>query len=108
MANFAKPMEQFLSVLKKDFDTIYIDTPPLFSSNLAHQWAGLGDLIVLVARLFHTRPKDIVEAIQTCKVFSKSPVGLALNCVRLSGPTKRASNYYFSKKKPAPPPRLAA
>lgn len=108
MANFSKPMEQVLSKLRKEFDTIYIDTPPLFSSNLAHQWAGLGDLIVLVARLFHTRPKDIVEAIQTCKVFSKSPVGLALNCVRLSGPSKRASNYYFSKKKPAPPPRLAA
>jgi len=108
MPNFTKPMDQVLAALRKEFDTIYIDTPPLFSSNLAHQWAGLGDLIVLVARIFHTRPKDIVEAIQTCKVFSKSPVGLALNCIRLSGPNKRASNYYFSKKKPAPPPRLAA
>lgn len=108
LPNFTKPMEQVLTQLRKEFDAIYIDTPPLFSSNLAHQWAGLGDLIVLVARIFHTRPKDIVEAIQTCKVFSKSPVGLALNCIRLSGPTKRASNYYFSKKKPAPPPRLAA
>ncbi len=108
LPNFTKPMEQVLSSLRKQYDTIYIDTPPLFSSNLAHQWSGLGDLIVLVARIFHTRPKDIVEAIQTCKVFSKAPVGLALNCIRLSGPNKRASNYYFSKKKPAPPPRLAA
>lgn len=107
LPNFLKPMEQLLKELRNEYDMIFIDTPPLFASNLAHQWAGLGDLIILVARIFSTRPKDIQEAIQTCKVFSKAPVGIALNCVRLSGANKRASNYYFSKKKVVPP-RLAA
>lgn len=107
LPRFLKPMEQLLKELRSEYDMIFIDTPPLFASNLAHQWAGLGDLIILVARIFSTRPKDIQEAIQTCKVFSKAPVGIALNCVRLSGANKRASNYYFSKKKTVPP-RLAA
>jgi tyrosine-protein kinase Etk/Wzc len=107
LPHFLKPMEQLLKELRSEYDMIFIDTPPLFASNLAHQWAGLGDLIILVARIFSTRPKDIQEAIQTCKVFSKAPVGIALNCVRLSGANKRASNYYFSKKKVVPP-RLAA
>jgi Mrp family chromosome partitioning ATPase len=107
LPHFLKPMELLLKELRSQYDMIFIDTPPLFASNLAHQWAGLGDLIILVARIFSTRPKDIQEAIQTCKVFSKAPVGIALNCVRLSGANKRASNYYFSKKK-AIPPRLAA
>jgi len=107
LPHFLKPMEQLLKEIRSEYDMIFIDTPPLFASNLAHQWAGLADLIILVARIFSTRPKDIQEAIQTCKVFSKAPVGIALNCVRLSGANKRASNYYFSKKKVVPP-RLAA
>jgi Mrp family chromosome partitioning ATPase len=105
--NFQKTVEALLVYIRKEYDVIYIDTPPLFASNLAHQWAGLADLIVLVARIYSTRPKDISEAIQTCKVFSKAPVGIALNCVRLSSANRRASNYYFSKKKPNPA-RLAA
>jgi hypothetical protein len=80
----------------------------LFASNLAHQWAGLGDLIVLVARIYLTRPKDIVEALQTCKVFSKAPVGVALNCLPLSSQQRRASNYYFSRKKSKPVRQIAA
>lgn len=94
-----KPMEQTLKRLRENFDMIFIDTPPLFASNLAHQWAGLADLIVIVARIYVTRPRDVTEAIQTCKVYSKAPVGIALNCVPLSSAYRRASNYYFSKKK---------
>ncbi len=106
MPNYLKPMEQYLDKLRREYDIIFIDTPPLFASNLAHQWAGLGDLIVLVARIYLTRPKDIVEAIQTCKVFSKAPVGVALNCLPLSSQQRRASNYYFSRGKR--PTKLAA
>jgi Mrp family chromosome partitioning ATPase len=107
MANFAKPVERTLKELQKEFDVIYIDTPPLFASNLAHQWAGLGDLIVLVARIYATNPRDITEALQTCKVFSKAPVGVALNCMRFSAANRKASNYYFSRRKPVPT-RIAA
>jgi len=107
MPNYLKPMERYLEQLRKEYDVIFIDTPPLFASNLAHQWAGLGDLIVLVARIYFTRPKDIVEAIQTCKVFSKAPVGVALNCLPLSSQQRRASNYYFSRGK-SRPSKLAA
>ncbi len=99
MPNFLKPIERVLQDLRKQYDIIYIDTPPLFASNLAHQWAGLADLVVIVGRLFVTRPKDILEAIQTCKIFSKAPVGVALNCVPISGVDRRVSNYYFSKRK---------
>ncbi len=94
-----KSIEKLLTVLKKEYGLIYIDTPPLFASNLAHQFSSIADLVVLVARLFSTRPRDIQEAIQTCKVFTKAPVGIALNCIRITGPLRRASNYYFSKKK---------
>ncbi len=74
LPNFLKPIERSLEVLRKEYDIIYLDTPPLFASNLAHQWAGLADLIVLVGRIYVTRPKkDITEAIQTCKVFSQGP-----------------------------------
>lgn len=106
MPNYLKPMERYLELLRKEYDVIYIDTPPLFASNLAHQWSGLGDLIVLVARIFFTRPKDIIEAIQTCKIFSKAPVGVALNCLPMSSQQRRASNYYFSRK--VKPQKLAA
>ncbi len=94
-----KAVEVMIKELRTQYDLILIDTPPLFASNLAHQWSGMADLIVLVARMYVTRPKDILEAIQTCKVFSKAPVGLALNCVPLTSAHKRASNYYFSRKK---------
>lgn len=102
-----KPMDLTLRKLREEFDMIFIDTPPLFASNLAHQWAGLADLIVIVARIYVTRPRDVIEAIQTCKVYSKAPVGIALNCVPLSSAYRRASNYYFSKRK-ARPDRMAA
>jgi len=107
LPKFLQPLEAVLPLLRKDFDLIIIDTPPLFASDLAHQWAGVADLIVVVARLFVTRPRDITEAIQTCKIFSRAPVGIALNCVSLTGPYRRAANYYFSRKK-AKPTRLAA
>jgi protein-tyrosine kinase len=107
LPNYLKPMERYLEMLKNEYDIIFIDTPPLFASNLAHQWAGLADLVILVARIYQTRPKDIVEAIQTCKVYSKAPVGVALNSLPLSTQQRRASNYYFSRKK-VKPTKLAA
>lgn len=99
MPNYLKPIERFVDQLKQEYDVIFIDTPPLFASNLAHQWCGIADLVVLVARVYLTRPKDILEAIQTCKVFSKAPVGVALNCLPVSAQQKRASNYYFSRRR---------
>ena len=78
---------------------VIVDTPPLFASNLSHQLCSLADLVVLIARLYITRPRDIVEGLQTVKVFTQAPVGVALNCVPLSGPHKRSSNYYFSRRK---------
>jgi Mrp family chromosome partitioning ATPase len=99
LPKFVKPVEKMLSTLRADYDLIIIDTPPLFASDISHQWSGLADLIVVVARLFSTRPRDITEAIQTCKIFSRAPVGIALNCVPLTGPYRRAANYYFSRKR---------
>ncbi|MBI1859404.1 MAG: hypothetical protein HYR96_00610 [Deltaproteobacteria bacterium] len=99
MPNYLKPIERFIEQMRKEYDIIYIDTPPLFASNLAHQWCGIADLVVLVARVYLTRPKDMLEAIQTCKVFSKAPVGVALNCLPVSAQQKRASNYYFSRRR---------
>ena len=101
-------MRKALEEARKEYDMIFIDTPPLFQSNLAHQWAGIADLVVLVARLYYTRPRDVVEAMQTVKIFSKVPVGTALNCVPMSGMQRRGSHYYyFSRKKPKAP-NLAA
>ncbi len=99
MPNYLKPIEKFIDKMRSEYDIIYIDTPPLFASNLAHQWCGIADLVVLVARVYLTRPKDMLEAIQTCKVFSKAPVGVALNCLPVSAQQKRASNYYFSRRR---------
>lgn len=107
MPNYLKPFERHLDQLRRQYDIIFVDTPPLFASNLAHQWAGIANLIVLVGRLYVTRPRDITEAIQTCKIFSKAPVGVALNCVPITGLDRRVSNYYFSKRK-TKPTRMAA
>lgn len=93
--SFLKPVAALLDDLKQNYDLIFIDTPPLFASSLAHQWAGIGDLIVLVARMFQTRPRDIVEALQTCKVFSKAPIGIALNCLPVHRQRGRGSYYYY-------------
>ncbi|MCB0406469.1 MAG: hypothetical protein KDD51_16930, partial [Bdellovibrionales bacterium] len=99
--NFLKPVIRELDNLRQQYDLIFIDTPPLFASSLAHQWAGIGDLIVLVARMYLTRPRDIVEALQTCKIFSKAPVGIALNCLPLHRQRGRGSYYYyFSRRRP--------
>ena len=99
LPNFLDPVKAVLDKLRSQYDLILVDTPPLFAANLAHQWAGLGDLIVLVARMYTTRPRDLKDSIQTCKLFSRSPVGVALNCMPITGPERRASNYYFSRKK---------
>lgn len=98
--SFLKPIERHFKSWREEYDMIFIDTPPLFASNLTHQWASLADLIVLVARMYVTRPKEIVEALQTCKIFSKAPVGVALNYLKLSSQQRRASSYYFSRRKP--------
>jgi len=96
-------IEKLLSKLKNEFDMIIIDTPPLSASNITHQWLNFGQLIILVARIYQTKPRDINESIQTCKVFSKAPIGVALNCVSVPK-SYYMSQYYFSKKKA----RLAA
>ncbi len=105
--NLVKSLEPALQRLRKEFDLILVDTPPLFASTLAHQWLSIADLIVVVARLFATRPKDVIESIQTAKIFSRAPVGLALNCIPVRLIDRRLSNYYFSKKRP-PPNQMAA
>lgn len=98
---FLNPISNLFEALRKEYDMIFVDTPPLFTSNLSHQWAGQGDLIVLVARIYFTRPKDLTEALQTCKIFSKVPVGIALNCLPMSGQQRRrGSYYYFSRRRP--------
>lgn len=108
LPQLTQPIEMAFKRLREEYDMIFVDTPPLFASNLAHQWAGIADLIVVVARIFVTRPRDVTEALQTCKVYSKAPVGIVLNCVPLGGAYRRASNYYFSKRKTTRPERLAA
>ncbi len=97
--NFLEPLKPHFEAWKREFNLILIDTPPIFAANLPHQWTSLADLIVLVTRIFVTRPKDILEALQTCKVFSKAPIGIALNGISLTGAAKRSSNYYFSRRK---------
>jgi Mrp family chromosome partitioning ATPase/capsular polysaccharide biosynthesis protein len=92
-------LSKALVELRKQYDVIFIDTPPLFTSNLAHQWAPLADLVVVVARIFVSKPREVIEAIQTVKLYSRAPIGVALNCVPLSGAYRRASSYYFSKRK---------
>jgi len=98
---YLKPVGELLVTLQSQFDMIFVDTPPLFASSLAHQWAGLADLIVLVARMYLTRPKDITEALQTCKIFSKAPVGVALNCMPLYGHHQRKGHYYYFSRRRA-------
>ncbi len=105
--NLVKSLIPAMQELRKQYDLILIDTPPLFASTLAHQWLSSADLIVVVARLLVTRPKDVVESIQTAKIFSRAPVGLALNCIPVRLIDRRLSNYYFSKKRP-PPNKMAA
>ncbi len=97
--HFLRPLDKFFKILRDEYDMIFIDTPPLFASNLTHQWSSLADLVVLIARIWVTRPKEIIDALQTCKIFSKAPVGIALNCIPMSSQQRRASNYYFSRRK---------
>ncbi len=97
--NVQTALSKALIELRKQYDVVFIDTPPLFTSNLAHQWAPLADLVVVVARIFVSKPREVIEAIQTVKLYSRAPIGVALNCVPLSGAYRRASNYYFSKRK---------
>lgn len=104
--NYLEPLRPFLESWRKEFNMILIDTPPIFAGNLAHQYTGIADLVILVARLFYTRPRDIQEALQTTKLFTKAPLGVALNCINITGPAKKASNYYFSKR--TKPTRMAA
>ncbi len=105
--NLVKSLDPALQNLRSRYDLILVDTPPLFASTLAHQWLSVADLIVVVARLLVTRPKDVVESIQTAKIFSRAPVGIALNCIPVRLIDRRLSNYYFSKKRP-PPNQMAA
>lgn len=102
--NFINPAKAVIESMQNKFDMIFIDTPPLFTSNLSHQWAGLADLIVLVARVYVTRPKDLLDAVQTCKIYSKAPVGIALNCLHIQRRFGRSGYYYyyFSRRKPYP------
>ncbi len=105
--DFLNPVKKQLELWRREYNLIIIDTPPLFATNLALQWAGLADLAILVARLYVTSPKDVTEGLQTMKLFTKAPIGVALNGVALYSLSKRSSHYYFSRKT-TNPTRIAA
>jgi polysaccharide chain length determinant protein (PEP-CTERM system associated) len=84
---------EILARLRKDFDLVVIDSPPIVPIADSHILAGLCDGVVLVVRARTTRPELLLRAIEN--LGATNVIGVVLNDVELAAtPYAYAYRYY--------------
>jgi len=92
----SKRMSFFLSLLKRQFDILIIDTPPVIPATDALLLAPQTDGVLLVVKEGHTNREIIKRAAEQIRVAQANLIGVVLNKVD----TKR-DRYYSSKYYPS-------
>ena len=89
----SKRMSFLLSLLKRQFDILIIDTPPIIPATDALLLAPQTDGVLLVVKEGHTNREIIKRAAEQIRVAQANLIGVVLNKVD----TKRDRYYYSSK-----------
>jgi Mrp family chromosome partitioning ATPase len=74
-------IEKFLETLKKRFDIILIDTPPVLNGTSALPTSLLAEGVIFVVRAGHLSVKDINEALRRLRENDANILGAVLNQV---------------------------
>ncbi|MCB1064314.1 MAG: polysaccharide biosynthesis tyrosine autokinase [Verrucomicrobiae bacterium] len=85
------PFEELIGQLRKVYDRIVIDSPPVLGLSESSSLQRLVDGTILVVRAEKTSRKDVLDAIATLRKSDAHFFGFVLNAVDLS----KASNYYY-------------
>lgn len=84
----SKQMENLMAVLRKDFEYVVLDSPPIIPFAEARWLSALADGIVLVARCSTTTRKAMVRSMEILEEARGSVLGVVLNGANLN------SEYY--------------
>jgi succinoglycan biosynthesis transport protein ExoP len=100
-------MKQFLKNVKRDYDYILVDLPPILPVVDVKASAHLLDAFLLVVEWGATSTEEIVKAVGTSSILSERLLGAVLNKAdevvmrRFEGYSDRTYNYYTDEKLPA-------
>lgn len=94
-------MSVLLDTLRKSYDLVVLDCPPVLAVADAIAAAALADCTVLVARAGRTRAKAVRSAINQVEAAGGFVAGLALNCVQanVAGKYSFDDSLYFQAAK---------
>lgn len=87
----SKAMEELIEILKKKYDYVIIDTPPVRTISDGVILAAKADGVVLVVRAGKTKSADIVKGYKELEKVKANIVGSVLNAVD----NKRHGYYYY-------------
>lgn len=85
----SKAMSNFLEEMKKEFDYIVLDTPPINAVTDSQILAGKVDGVLLVLRANKTKKDVVANSINTIKRMNSNLIGIVLN-----GVDKKLQKYY--------------
>jgi polysaccharide biosynthesis transport protein len=100
-------MKQFLKNVKRDYDYVLVDLPPILPVVDVKASAHLFDAFLLVVEWGATSTEEIVKAVGTSSLLSERLLGAVLNKAdevvmrRFEGYSDRTYNYYTDEKLPA-------
>lgn len=91
-----RPNMKLVEQLKKKYELIIVDTPPVLITGNAAFMAGLSDIVVVLARWGKTEKKAIISGLEKLQQLSAVPIGIAISRVNFN---KMASLRYDSAAK---------
>ncbi len=93
-------VSELLGALRPRFDCIFIDAPPLLTSNYSEGLAALSDVTVLVVEAGRTHWGEIAHAVNLLDRIGTQVVSIVLNRVRIlkEGYYKEAMEQFYGKR----------
>ncbi len=88
----AGKMSEVLRELRRRFDLVVIDTPPLLAVSDAHHLMPLADGVLMVSRLGETQRNDLQDAVARLELARAPLLGNIL--IDGNGSSRRAARYY--------------
>lgn len=86
----SKAMEELLDILRKKYDYIIIDTPPIRNINDGVVLAAKADGAILVVRSGQTKEQDIIKGYRELEKVKANVLGTVLNAAE-----KKKDKYYY-------------
>jgi polysaccharide biosynthesis transport protein len=91
----SEQMSALISDLRKRFDEIVIDSPPVIPFSEARTLSSLSDAVVLVSRYRSTTRRALARCLQLLEEVHAPVVGVVLNGIALSSADYRYFNYGY-------------